>query len=88
MNTPVKTRLIKIGNSQGIRLPKTLIEQAGLTGEIEIEVQDGQLLIRPSHSPRQHWEAAFKAMACVGEDALLDGDTLPATEWEATEWQW
>ncbi|HZT40901.1 MAG TPA: AbrB/MazE/SpoVT family DNA-binding domain-containing protein [Chthonomonadaceae bacterium] len=88
MNMLVKTRLVKIGNSQGIRIPKWLLEQAGLTGEIEVEAQSGQLVIRPAQSARQGWDAQFQAMAQASDDRLLDGEPLALTEWEAGEWEW
>lgn len=63
MNTVVKTRIVKIGNSHGIRIPKLLLEQVGLTGQIEVEVQTNQLVLRPaSEQARQGWEVQFQAM--------------------------
>ncbi len=88
MNTPVKTRLIKIGNSQGIRIPKLLLEQAGLVGNVEVEAQSGQLVIRPAQSARQGWNAQFQAMAEAGDDRLLDAEPLVLTAWESEEWEW
>ena len=84
----VKTRLIRIGNSQGIRIPQPLIKQAGLGSEVELEAQPGELIIRPARSPRQGWDAQFQAMAEAGDDRLLDGEPLSLTEWEASEWRW
>ncbi|MCB0193268.1 MAG: AbrB/MazE/SpoVT family DNA-binding domain-containing protein [Anaerolineae bacterium] len=59
----VKTRIIQIGNSQGIRIPKPILEQLGFTDEVELEVLPDQLVIRSVHQPRQQWAEAFKAMA-------------------------
>jgi antitoxin MazE len=88
MTAPLKTRIIKIGNSQGIRIPKLLLEQVGLGEEVEVEAQQGQLVIRPIRSPRSDWDAAFAEMAAQNDDLLLDATAPPLTEWEATEWQW
>ena len=88
MSTLVKTHLIKIGNSHGIRIPKWLLEQVGLAGEVEVEAQSGQLIIRPVQSPRQGWDAQFQAMAAARDDHMLDGETLSLTEWEIKEWEW
>ena len=88
MNTLLKTRLIKIGNSRGIRIPKLLIDRAGLAGELEVEAQDGQLIVRPAQAPRHGWDAEFAAMAAAGDDRLLDGDSLPQTTWDSEEWEW
>ncbi len=88
MTAPVKTRLIRIGNSQGIRIPKPLIEQAGLTGELEIEATSGRLTISPVSHPREGWAEAAQRIAAEGDDKLLDADCLWPTEWEKNEWQW
>ena len=85
MNT-VRTRIVKIGNSQGIRIPKVIIDQAGLEGEIEISVQPDHLIIRPLSRPRQNWEEQFRAMAEHGDDQQLDAAT--PTQWDRDEWQW
>jgi len=84
----MKTRIIRIGNSQGIRIPKPLIEQIGLSGEVEIRVQDGSLVIRPAHAPRAGWAAAFKEMAEHGDDALLDEGATTLTRWDEDDWEW
>ena len=68
----VRTQLIKIGNSRGIRIPKALIDQAKLGNEVEIAVQRGQLVIRPVSHPRSGWDEQFSAMAEHGDDQLLD----------------
>lgn len=83
----LKTRIIRIGNSQGIRIPKVLMQQLGFTDEVELEAQDGQLVIRPVHTARQGWEAQFQQRAAAGDDQLLDND-FPLTEWETNEWAW
>lgn len=88
MIAPVKTRIIKIGNSQGIRIPKLLLQQVGLSGEVEVEVQTGQLIIRPLRTPRAEWDSAFREMATQGDDQLLDDEPPLQTEWETNEWQW
>ena len=47
----MKTRLVRVGNSQGVRIPKPLIEQAGLQGELEIEVKNQTVVIRSTRKP-------------------------------------
>lgn len=61
----MKTRIVRIGNSQGIRIPKSLLEQTGLRGEVEISAQDDSLIIRPARQPRTGWAAAFREMPAV-----------------------
>jgi antitoxin MazE len=84
----MRTRIIKIGNSQGVRIPKVLLEQARLGEEVELEVQDNQVLIRAARKPRQGWEEAFHAMARQGDDRLVDEDLTGRTRWDEEEWEW
>ena len=82
----IKTRIIKIGNSRGIRIPKPLLDQVGLRAEVEISVQRDQLTIRSASRPRYGWDKQFRAMAQHGDDQLLNAPT--PTQWDTTEWQW
>ena len=88
MGAMSKTHLIKIGNSQGIRIPKLLIDQIGLSNEVEIEAQADQLIIRPVKKVREGWAESMKEMAAQGDDRLFLEDTHRMTEWEASEWEW
>lgn len=78
---------MRIGNSRGIRIPKPILEAAGLTGEVELEVEEGRLVVRSADRPRQGWEASFAAMAGSGDDRLLDA-AAPSTSWDEDEWEW
>lgn len=84
----MKAHLIRIGNSQGIRIPKPLLEQTKLRDEVEIEVQDDCLVIRAIGNPRAGWDEAFAAMARQDDDALLDNKELVPTRWDEEEWEW
>ena len=87
MSTTLKTRIVKIGNSRGIRIPKPLLEQAGLTGAVEVEVEGGQLVLRAiREQSRSGWDEQFEAMASRGDDHLLDAELI-SSGWE-DEWQW
>jgi antitoxin MazE len=68
----MKTQIVRIGNSQGVRIPKPLLEQTGRRGEVEIIAEDDSLVIRPVRRPRDNWAAAFHDMARRGDDALVD----------------
>jgi antitoxin MazE len=82
----VKTPIVRIGNSRGIRIPKAIIDQVGLGSEVEISVQPDRLIIRPIDRPRYGWEEQFRAMAGHGDDRLLD-EPLP-TAWDQRDWTW
>ena len=83
----MKTSIIQIGNSRGIRIPKPVFEQCGFTDEVDMVIQHHELIIRSSHQPREGWSTAFKSMASHGDDKLLD--TSPTTtDWDESEWEW
>ena len=84
----MKTRIVSIGNSQGIRIPKPLLEQTGLSGEVDISAEDGTLVIRPVKKPRAGWAIALQQMAQRGDDALLDEVAPSLSEWVESEWEW
>jgi antitoxin MazE len=88
MSTLFKTRLVKIGNSQGIRIPKVLLEQVGLTLDIELEVQGDQLVLRAARKPREGWEEQFRQMSEHNDDALLDPNVRMGSSWDDEEWSW
>ena len=83
----MKTTLIPIGNSRGIRIPKPFIEQCGLTEQVEMDVRDSVILIRAPRQPRAGWDAAFARMAQRGDDTLLDKQAA-TTRWDEEEWEW
>ncbi len=84
----MKSRIVRIGNSRGIRIPKLLIEQSGIADEVEIELSGNALVIRSARPPRSGWEDSFRAMAAVGDDTLLDPGSIGATRWDEEEWEW
>jgi antitoxin MazE len=86
MNT-IKTRIIRIGNSQGIRIPKLLLDQTNLGNEVELELQENRIVIRSSKSSRHGWEEQFKTMANQGDDQLLD-ETVQLSSWDEEDWEW
>ncbi|MBM4044878.1 MAG: AbrB/MazE/SpoVT family DNA-binding domain-containing protein [Planctomycetes bacterium] len=73
MSTLVKTRIVKMGRSRGVRIPKRWLDRLGLRAEVEVAVQPDQIVIRPSHHPRKGWDEQFRAMAQRGDDKLLNG---------------
>jgi antitoxin MazE len=84
----MKARIVRIGNSRGVRIPKPLIEQTGMTGEVEMTVEEGRIIITRTDRPRAAWSAAFGEMARRGDDALLDTAAVKKTLWDEEEWEW
>jgi antitoxin MazE len=84
----VRTKIIKIGNSQGIRIPKVMIEESGISGEVEITVKKGSLIISPPDHPREGWGEAFKQFSQDGADVMIDGDQTLESKFDTAEWEW
>jgi antitoxin MazE len=85
MTTKISGRVVKIGNSQGIRIPKLLLEQSGIQENVSIEARNGQILISAADSPRAGWSEAFAVMA---QEELLQLDEVTGTAWDEEEWEW
>jgi antitoxin MazE len=88
MSSVIKTRIVKIGNSQGIRIPKLFLAQSNLGEEVEVEVQEQQIIIRPAIRARQGWDEQFREMAKQKDDQLIDGELTNLSAWDDQEWQW
>ncbi|HBQ61026.1 MAG TPA: AbrB/MazE/SpoVT family DNA-binding domain-containing protein [Balneolaceae bacterium] len=85
----MKTKIIRIGNSQGVRIPKPLIEQSGITEEIEMILRDNEIVLRSAETIRKDWEASFEKMAEQGDDVLFDQEEIEkSSDWDETEWTW
>lgn len=82
----MKTRLIRIGNSRGIRLPKPLLAHAGLSEEVDLQVQDGSIIISRTSPPRSGWAEAATILGQQHGDKLLD--QYRPTNFDKTEWTW
>jgi antitoxin MazE len=82
----MRARLVKIGNSRGIRLPKPIIEQARLTDEVEVEVRDGTLIITSAQGTRSGWAEAARELRGRDQDRLLDEPV--ATQFDEKSWKW
>ena len=82
----MRARVIKIGNSQGLRIPKPILDQTGIRDDVEIEVEKNQIIIRPVKNVREGWDAAFKNMGQKGDDKPIIDDRLSHT-WDEEEWQ-
>ncbi len=70
----MQAKLIRIGNSQGVRLPKAVVEQAGLTDKLDIQVSGDAVIIRSTKQPRENWDSAAEVCHQSGEDQLRDWD--------------
>ena len=82
----MKTKIVRIGNSRGVRIPKPLLQQAGLEGEVRLRVIEGGIVIEAEKNPRDGWAEAAARAHEAGDDALLDAPT--PTDFDEMEWEW
>ena len=84
----VAARIVRIGNSQGVRIPKPLLEESGLSGEVELEVREGEIVIRAVRRARTGWAEAFTTMAARGDDGPVEGVWPAPSAWDEEDWRW
>jgi antitoxin MazE len=82
-----RTRIVRIGNSRGIRIPKTLLDQAELPDEVELHAEPGKLVVQPVRERRSGWAEAAKRMHARADDQLLDEPAPTRFDDEAWEWR-
>jgi antitoxin MazE len=82
----MKAQIIQIGNSQGIRIPKMMLEESGISGEVELQATPDGILIRNISKPRSNWDAIFKTFEEIDEDLTPEANS--ATAFDRKEWQW
>lgn len=81
----IKARIVAIGNSQGVRLPKPLLEQAGLGADVELHAEPGRIVIAATRRARAGWAEAAAQLHAQGEDGLLE---TAAPAFDTEEWAW
>lgn len=83
----MRTKLVRIGNSRGIRIRQTIIEQCGFGSTVELRVENNCPVIASVRVPRQAWEENFRA-ACpaAADESLLE--TVAPTQFDRDEWKW
>ena len=83
-----RSHIIKIGNSQGVRLPKNLLQNSGIEDEIYLSSENGKIIITPVLKNRINWDKAFQEMAENDDDQLLDINQSSTSTWGEQEWEW
>jgi len=82
----MKVSVVPIGNSKGVRIPKAILDQCHIENEVELEVEDGRVILEPiKGQPRAGWESAFSEMADAEDDQLLIDDSI---DLDSDDWQW
>ena len=72
----MQVRVIRIGNSRGIRLSKTILQKYDIQDNVELILEDEQIVVKPASMARQGWNEAFKKMHLEGDDQLLIDDVF------------
>ena len=80
----METAIIKIGNSKGLRLSKTILEKYNIQDKVELILEKGQIVLKPIEMPRKDWELAFQKMNANGDDNLFLNDVFEDENFE--EW--
>jgi antitoxin MazE len=82
----VKAKIVRIGNSQGVRIPKPLLDEAGLEGEVELRLVESGIVIERASRARAGWEEAARSVRERGDDGLVDEPT--PTQFDEEGWVW
>ncbi len=83
---PVLAKIIRVGNSRGLRIPKALLNEANLTEEVELSAEPGKLTVRAARPPRAGWAEAAQRAHAAGDDPLLDPEVH--NDFDEKEWRW
>ena len=81
----METAIIKIGNSKGLRLSKTILEKYNIKDKVEIILEMGQIILKPIETPRKNWDISFEKMHQEGDDTLLLTEVFEDEDFE--EWK-
>ncbi len=82
----MKSHLVAIGNSKGLRIPKAILELCHIKSEVDLTVEGGHIIISPpARKPREGWDEAYKKIHALGDDKLLIDDGL---DLDFKDWEW
>jgi len=82
----MKTSIVPIGNSRGIRIPKTILEQCHIEKDVVLEIEGDTIIIKPiKREPRKEWEQSFKNMHEHKDDRLTIDDKI---DLNMADWEW
>jgi antitoxin MazE len=82
----MRANVIKIGNSRGVRIPKSILTACGIGDAVDLSVADGKIILEAAPRVRQGWAEAAAEMARHADDALLD--PITPTTFDEDQWEW
>ena len=74
MGRPMRSSIVRIGNSQGVRIPKLLLQEAEISGPVELRAEKGRIVVERAEDPRAGWQEAAERIAAEGGDELSMGN--------------
>ena len=80
----MRTSIIKLGNSKGVRLSKQIMQQYQIKDQVDLILEADRIILKPVNEPRKGWDQAFRKMAENKDDQLLMGDVLEDEDFD--EW--
>ena len=78
----MQAKIIRIGNSKGLRLSKTILDKYGIKDKVELVLEKDYLVLKAVSNPREGWEKEFKKMHKLGDDSLLIDDVFDDEHFE------
>ncbi len=77
-------KVIKIGNSKGIRIPNQILKDMNIENQVELIISDSkdEIILKPIHRVREGWSESFKKMRSESADKLVIDDSLDLKDWE------
>ena len=82
----MRAKVVQIGNSRGVRIPKSILAACGIEDTVDLSVDDGKIVLTAASRARQGWAEAAREMAQRHDDVLLDPGT--PTSCDEDEWEW
>jgi antitoxin MazE len=82
----MRAKVVQIGNSRGVRIPKSILTACGIGDMVDLSVDDGKIVLQAAPQVRQGWAEAAQEMARQQDDELLDPPT--PTAFDEDEWEW
>jgi antitoxin MazE len=85
----IKTKVVQIGNSEGFRVPKNILNELLLCkgDDVEMSIEDGKLVITPLNNPRAGWDNSAIRLAENKEDYLILDNSIQ-NDFDGDEWEW
>jgi antitoxin MazE len=83
----MKVKLVAIGNSKGVRIPRSVIKECSFGDEVDLTVKDGAVVLAPARQAREGWDKAFAKGSKAEDQEPLIPEDLPHP-WDEEEWTW